>query len=301
MLGYKIKINNIPEYVWACETTVNDYMWINRNQKDMLEISFSKYSSKKIIINGQNFLLKNSNLSCVVSDTKREIFCNEKEEINIVSVCVKIKELDFSMCELCSEDCFDYSTIILPAFIEDIPLSDELEILKIMHKIMKIAPDMCENTRAIFMSYFFELLYKTDAVTRKTLQQTNGSITDMNNYYVKKTDYIIKSQYSKKLSLNEIASTLNLSNVYLSTLYKKYSGMTFSDKLLQVRMKHAEEMLCNQNVPTAKVAALCGFCDEAYFRKQFKKFFGINVKEYRALKNGITLYHDKPLRKNYKK
>ena len=76
--------------------------------------------------------------------------------------------------------------------------------------------------------------------------------------------------------------------------------MTFSDKLLQVRMKHAEEMLCDQNVPTAKVAALCGFCDEAYFRKQFKKFFGINVKEYRALKNGITLYHDKPLRKNYK-
>ena len=58
MLGYKIKINNIPEYVWACETTVNDYMWINRNQKDMLEISFSKYSSKKIITNGQNFLLK---------------------------------------------------------------------------------------------------------------------------------------------------------------------------------------------------------------------------------------------------
>ena len=58
MLGYKLKINNIPECVWACETTVVDYMWKNRNKKNMLEISFSKFPSKTVLINDQKFILK---------------------------------------------------------------------------------------------------------------------------------------------------------------------------------------------------------------------------------------------------
>ena len=85
--------------------------------------------------------------------------------------------------------------------------------------------------------------------------------------------------------------------VYLSAVYKANTGVTFSDQLLKVRMRHAESLLLSQSIPTAKVAGLCGFCDESYFRKQFKKFFGMNVKEYRNIKNGITLYHAKPLRK----
>ena len=27
MYGYKLKINCIPEILWACETTVTDYYW----------------------------------------------------------------------------------------------------------------------------------------------------------------------------------------------------------------------------------------------------------------------------------
>ena len=80
---------------------------------------------------------------------------------------MKIHELEYSAREFCDEDYYDHSAILLPAYIEDLPLSDEIEFLKIMHKIIKIAPDISENTRAIFISHFFELLYKTDAVTGK--------------------------------------------------------------------------------------------------------------------------------------
>ena len=81
-------------------------------------------------------------------------------------------------------------------------------------------------------------------------------------------------------------------------MYKYITGINFSEQLLNVRMKHAEKLLIDRNIPTAKVAELCGFCDESYFRKKFKCFFGINVKECRQIKNGLTLYHAKPQRKN---
>ena len=115
---------------------------------------------------------------------------------------------------------------------------------------------------------------------------------------MKKIDFIIQSKYNEKITLSSVASELNISPVYLSTIYKEAVGINFSEQVLNIRMKHAEKLLIDQNIPTAKVAELCGFCDESHFRKKFKQFFGLNVKEYRQIKNGLTLYHDKPIRKS---
>lgn len=108
---------------------------------------------------------------------------------------------------------------------------------------------------------------------------------------------IVGSVYSEKITLQSIASELNISPVYLSTIYKECTGINFSEQLLNVRMKHAEELLINRNIPTSRVVVHCGFCDESYFRKKFKQFFGMNIREYRQIKNGFTLYHEKPQRK----
>ena len=65
-------------------------------------------------------------------------------------------------------------------------------------------------------------------------------------------------------------------------------------------MKKATELLINSDIPTSKVAFLTGYSDESYFRKRFKNYFGMTVKEYRLIKKGLTLYHSKPERRSYK-
>lgn len=296
MLGYKIKINSIPVCLWACETTINDYKWNNKHSKDMLEISLSRYSTKTVLLKGQKRSLVKSDLSCIISDTPFEAECPPGEDFDVVSVCVRMEQFELVECALCCNDSFDRTVILLPALIEDIPPSDELEILKIMHEIIKFSNDASENAKVMFLSRFYALVYQVDALTRRLLQQQTEETMNLTRYYLKKVDYIISTQYAQKLSLNTIAESLNLSYEYLSSLYKKHSGITFTDRLLQERMMHAEALLRNQNIPTAKVAALCGFCDENYFRKQFKRYFGITVKECRMFKNSITLYHEKPVR-----
>lgn len=293
MYGYKVKINSLPKLMWACETTLNNYEWQNRNRRDMLEISFSKFVTKNITVNNNSYILKNSALSCIMANERREAFCEPESPITIVSIAVKLSDFIFEPCELTEADRNDKTKLLLPAYLEDLPLFDELDLIKTLHKIIKSASNNSENENIAFISEFFNLLYKIDLITRNKSDDKNQN----NNYYIKKIDYIIESKYSEKITLQSVASELNISPIYLSNMYKDCSGINFSEQLLNVRMKHAEKLLIDQNIPTSKVAELCGFCDESYFRKKFKQFFGMNVREYRQIKNGLTLYHEKPQNK----
>ncbi len=294
MYGYKIKISCLPDVVWACETTVDNYEWENRNTRDMLEISFTKFGVKNITVNNNSYTLKNSALSCIAADEKRKAFCESGKPITIVSVAVRLSDFKYETREITEGDLYDEENLILPAFLEDLPIYYELEVTKSLHKIIKLSSGSSENQKIAMTAAFFELLYKVDEITRNQFDVKNSST----NYYVKKIDYIISSKYSEKITLSSVASELNISPVYLSTVYKETVGINFSDQVLNMRMKHAEKLLLDQNIPTAKVAELCGFCDESYFRKKFKQFFGLNIREYRQIKNGLTLYHDKPMRKS---
>lgn len=294
MYGYKIKINSLPQMVWACETTLNNYEWQNRNSKDMLEISFAKFGITNTMVNNNSCILKNSALSCVMANEKREAFCEPGKPITIVSVAVRLSDFAYRSSELTETDCGDKTVLLLPAFLENVPLSEELDLIKTLHEIIKFYSKNSESENIACIATFFDLLYKVDMVTRDRL----GFKTENNNYYIKKVDSILNSGYGKKITLESVASQLNISPVYLSAVYKKTKGINFSDQLLNVRMENAEKMLINQNIPTSKVAELCGFYDENHFRKKFKQFFGMNVREYRQIKNGLTLYHEKPQRKN---
>lgn len=294
MYGYKIKINCLPEVVWACETTVDNYEWRNRNTNDMLEISFTKFGVKNITVNNNSYTLKNSALSCIMADEKRNAFCESGKPITIVSVAVRLSDFIYETREITDEDLYDEGYLILPAFLEDLPTYYELELTKFLHRIIKLSSGNSEKQKIALTSAFFELLYKVDEITRSQFDVKNSTT----NYYIKKIDYIIASKFSEKITLSSVAAELNISPVYLSTIYKETVGVNFSEQVLNIRMKHAEKLLLDQNIPTAKVAELCGFCDESHFRKRFKQFFGLNVREYRQIKSGLTLYHDKPIRKS---
>lgn len=293
MYGYKIKINSLPELVWACETTVDNYEWQNRNSKDMLEISFAKFDTISITVNNKSCIMKKSLLSCVMANEKRKAFCKAGEPITIVSIAVKFSRFNFEPHIFTKADYSDNTSILLPACLENLSLFNELELINTMHEIIKYSLNNAENTKAAFVSIFFKLLYKIDLMTRNKSNEETA-----NNYYIKKANYIIESKYNEKITLQTVAAELNISPVYLSTMYKENSGINFSKQILNVRMKHAERLLIDQNIPTSRIAILCGFCDEIYFRKKFKQFFGMNVREYRQIKNGLTLYHEKPERKN---
>lgn len=290
MYGYKVKMRSIPKPAWAGEATDSDYMWEQWGHKNQMEICFSKFDTQTHVLCGKEYTLKNNALFCVFSGEGRKAFCEAGQAITHITVGVRSSDFEKTFCEITPDDCEDHSVLLLPAFLDDITLADQLDISKIAYKCIKQIPINSESRRLAFVSAYFELLHKIDQLTRKTIIDTRRQM----DHYIKKVDYIIESNYHKKITLQSIAKELNFSQVYLSTLYKTYAGITFSEQLLNVRMRHAEKLLLDPNIPTSKVASLCGFCDENYFRKKFRQFYGVNVGEYRKYKNQLTLYREHP-------
>ena len=297
MYGYKIKINTLPQMVWATETTVSDYYWENRNKPHMLEISYSTFESKTQIINGKKSIAHNNTLNCIVGDEPRSSFSESSLPITIASVAVKFDSIFATAQDFTKDDFENQDFILLPAVMENLSLENELEILTLLHKLIHFGIHPSENNKISSLSTFFKLLTKIDSLVRDTNKYKKIESYD---YYIQKTDAIIKERCTKKLTLDDVAAELNISPVYLSTIYKKRTGISFTEKLLNTKMKKADELLINQNIPTARVAAILGFCNENYFRKKFKQFYGITVGEYRKIKSGMALLHKKPIPKNYK-
>lgn len=94
----------------------------------------------------------------------------------------------------------------------------------------------------------------------------------------------IEDHLTERLTLNQVASSINLSPNYLSSLFKKELGVGFVDYITEKRVEKAKELLSNTGLKTYEVAQQAGFVDESYFSKTFKRITGKRPSAFRKRK-----------------
>ena len=94
-------------------------------------------------------------------------------------------------------------------------------------------------------------------------------------------DYIREHIADPALTLTEAAAAAFLSPNYLTHLLRKETGSTFSELVLERRMRLARTHLMNSNKPLSHIAQICGFADEAYFSRRFRKAHGLPPGQFR--------------------
>ena len=93
----------------------------------------------------------------------------------------------------------------------------------------------------------------------------------------------IKKHFSEGISLEEVSSEVGFSSSYFSTLFRKETGKTFLEYLMDVRIEEAKVLLRESKMTIEMVAKSVGVNDYKRFSKTFKKNTGISPKEYRNL------------------
>lgn len=91
----------------------------------------------------------------------------------------------------------------------------------------------------------------------------------------------IKSNFNRKLTLEEIASYVYLSPSHLSGMFRKETGQTISMYITYIRIEKSKLMLTQKGTKVADVAELCGFEDQGYFTRVFRKHTGVSPRKYR--------------------
>ena len=94
------------------------------------------------------------------------------------------------------------------------------------------------------------------------------------------TDYMYDN-YSRKLTLNEIAEREHLSIYYLSHIMKEATGLSFQDLLSYIRVEESERLLLGTNKKIGAIAEETGFSAVRYYIKHFEHWFGMHPLEYR--------------------
>lgn len=105
---------------------------------------------------------------------------------------------------------------------------------------------------------------------------------NVSNKFIIQALYYIKSHYQSDITISSVAEYLDISEGYLSRLFKKETGYTFTNYLTYYRILSACMILKNCRAKVYQVAGEVGYTDTAYFSTLFKKLTGVSPSEYQS-------------------
>lgn len=92
----------------------------------------------------------------------------------------------------------------------------------------------------------------------------------------------VENNHGEKISIGDLSSRFNLSESYLSKLFRKHLDSSYGDFLKKCRIDSAKKLLrSNSDISIQEAARMCGFDDQFYFSKVFKQVCGISPTQYK--------------------
>jgi len=123
---------------------------------------------------------------------------------------------------------------------------------------------------------------KVFAAALKILGEYSTAAPAHSSELVRRARDIMQSCFAQAISLSFLAEELDVTPAYLSSLFHREMGCSYSQFLLKLRMEDAARRLLEN--PTAKVhtvGAAVGFPSAKHFAHVFRTFFHVSPKEYR--------------------
>lgn len=93
-------------------------------------------------------------------------------------------------------------------------------------------------------------------------------------------DYIHKNPYIKH-SVQSLCTVAGMKKSYFMANFKKLTGFSPIKYCGNLKLEHSKTFLVNTNWPINEIARHCGFSDEFYYSRMFKRFTGLSPSEFR--------------------
>lgn len=163
-----------------------------------------------------------------------------------------------------------YSAIM--KFLKDIKYSKEK-----IDNSLKNMNDITEHLTSLedCCKFYKSLLKEAITLRNKSSQKRYSGLIE------KAKEYIHLKYAMSDLTLDKVASKVNISPNYFSSLFNQETGMTFIEFLTDIRMDKAKEYLRCTSRKITEIGYLVGYLDSHYFSYIFKKTQNCTPSEYR--------------------
>lgn len=122
---------------------------------------------------------------------------------------------------------------------------------------------------------FYQLVYEVyEEMDRGSIQMIEPDVVGMAKRYL--------DRHSREpITIHEISEVFGISHSHLHRIFKRQTGKSPQEYLMNVRLTTAKACLRNSQASVREIAEHCGFQDERSFRRLFLKYAGVNPSAYR--------------------
>jgi AraC-like DNA-binding protein len=146
-----------------------------------------------------------------------------------------------------------------------LPIKSDSSILPNMDKLISMALEKTEDIDIKASCLLVEIL------TELLLTSSNPLLESSEPEYLRRIIDVIEDKYSLKLNLEELSREACVNKYYLTRQFKKYTGQSLYEYIVNFRINKAKEFLKSTSLPVCQIAEKVGFESTSHFVKTFKQ------------------------------
>lgn len=196
-----------------------------------------------------------------------------KEELS--AICEQLFETNFvkqSLSVLMAKQLVSIVRGIALRLLNQINIENSSYIKDIINKEMT-ADTLClpeQSFRILFNMLFFMSL-EVDSQRKNRHNKLIDSIVE----------YVKENFCDNNLSLSSLSARFDMSEVFISTVFKERTGENFINYITKARIDYAVRLLQSKDISVTELAQKCGYLSDVSFRRAFKRVLGVNPTEFK--------------------
>lgn len=144
-------------------------------------------------------------------------------------------------------------------------------IFDVIEKKFPLTPDILQNSKSteIWIFKVFDFIFKQHSINRYSI--------------LRKVFIYIDEHINEEIHLNSIVKSCNISQGYLSRIFREQFGISVTEYLHMKKIHLAKTYFYFNRDSIVDVSFKLGYNESSYFSKVFKKYENMTVKEYKNL------------------
>ena len=221
-------------------------------------------------------------------------------ELQVIST-LQLQTMLDSVSKQCELGNLEEATAIMRTFAQSLhrgyyhPMNIKRSLLRLMYAFFSV-----QNRSGEYPYYDIPHFITEQLLRSETWMKTEQIIESFSSYVIhaslpctktlseplKNALQYVHANYQKPIKLSDVANVVHLNKSYLSQVFQKTMGITYSEYLEQLRVKSAKQLLKTTNKSASEIAEMVGFSSQNYFTKVFKNSVGVSPIRYRNSKTG---------------
>jgi transcriptional regulator GlxA family with amidase domain len=134
-----------------------------------------------------------------------------------------------------------------------------------------------------------EVLQIDKARSARDIQPRRPLFEDFGDQRIKAALLIMEQYLDRALSIDKLASNVNLSRRQLERIFRQKAGISPAHAYDRVRMEHARTLLLQSNATTLEIALDVGFVNASHFTRAFKRVHGRTPSQIRSMDRRVEV------------